>query len=110
MLAAQDFRHTIQREAEPVSDFVRHLERTFQIAYRRDVMSAETRDTHKTSENALDYLSDSEEGDVCLIRVHDKGSKQRCAVVEVQGVEACGVVDTGRYHDYGGSFLRELQQ
>jgi len=54
-------------------------------------------DTHKTSENALDYLfpSDSEEGDVCLIRVHDKGSKQRRAIVEVQGVETCGVVDTG---------------
>ena len=38
-LAAQDFRHTMQREAEPVSDFVRRLERTFQIAYGRDVMS-----------------------------------------------------------------------
>ena len=54
-------------------------------------------DTHKTSEHALDYLfsSDSEEGDVCLVRVHDKGSRQCCADVKVQGVAACGVVDTG---------------
>ena len=54
-------------------------------------------DTHKTSEHALDYLfsSDSEKGDVCLLHVHDKGSRQRCADVEVQGVAACGVVDTG---------------
>ena len=240
-LAAQDFRHTAQRESEPVSDFVRRLERTFQIAYGRDGMSVETRNTllhsqlqeglcynilkapavsgaqsyrelclaakneekrqaelekrvhyrrgdpnrqvrkpavppaisnltpsvsistpsslpslstsssnpsrvspgvrrcyncgntghlardckepkkespgkpkgfakpppkanlvvsvdaHETPEDALDYLfsSDSEEGDVCLVRVHDKGSRQRCADVEVQGVAACGVVDTG---------------
>ena len=34
-LAAQDFRHTVQRESEAVGDFVRRLERTFQIAYGR---------------------------------------------------------------------------
>ena len=28
-LAAQDFRHTIQGEAQPVADFIRRLERTF---------------------------------------------------------------------------------
>jgi len=70
-------------------------------------------DTHKTSENALDYLfsSDSEEGDVCLIRVHNKDSKQHCAVVEVQGVEDCGVTDMGAdITIMGESFLRGLQQ
>ena len=44
-VAAQDFRHTMQRDSEPVSDFVRRLERTFRIAYGRDEMSNETRDT-----------------------------------------------------------------
>ena len=43
-VAAQDFRHVMQHEAEPVADFVRRLERTFHIAYGRDHMSAETRD------------------------------------------------------------------
>ena len=43
-LAAQDFRHSAQREGESVGDFVRHLERTFRIAYGRDHMSPETKD------------------------------------------------------------------
>ena len=44
-LAAQDFRHTVQGETELVADFIRRLERTFQIAYGRDGMSTKTRDT-----------------------------------------------------------------
>ena len=44
-LAAQDFRHMMQQETEPVSDFIQRLERIFQIAYGRDQMSKETRDT-----------------------------------------------------------------
>ena len=44
-LAAQDFRHTVQGDAESISDFVRHLKHTFQIAYSQDSMSIETRDT-----------------------------------------------------------------
>ena len=43
--AAQDFRHTSQRESETVSDFIRRLERMFRVAYGRDDMSSETRDT-----------------------------------------------------------------
>ena len=43
-LAAQDFRHTLQ-EGESVSDFIRRLERTFRIAYGRDAMATDTRDT-----------------------------------------------------------------
>lgn len=40
-LAAQDFRHISQGDDERVADFIRHLERTFQVAYGRDRMSAE---------------------------------------------------------------------
>ena len=43
-VAAQDFRHTVQREQEPVSDFIRRLERTFRLAYGREGMCGETRE------------------------------------------------------------------
>ena len=42
-LAALDFRHIVQKETENVSDFIRRLERTFQIAFGRDPMSTETK-------------------------------------------------------------------
>ena len=45
VLAAQDFRHTSQAEAESTADFIRRLERTFQVAYGYDNMSLETRET-----------------------------------------------------------------
>ena len=45
IMAAQDFRHTVQREGEPVSDFICRLERSFTIAYGRDDMSEDTRST-----------------------------------------------------------------
>ena len=44
-IAAQEFRHTAQREAETISDFIHRLECTFRTAYGRDAMSVETRDT-----------------------------------------------------------------
>ena len=44
-LAAQDFRHGMQKDLELVSDFIRRMERTFRIAYGSDSMSTETRDT-----------------------------------------------------------------
>ena len=44
VLAAQDFRHATQKDEESVSDFVRHLERTFKTAYGREPMSGETKD------------------------------------------------------------------
>ena len=43
-MAAQDFRHISQKEGESVSNFIRRLERTFQLAYGRDGMLPETRD------------------------------------------------------------------
>ena len=57
-LAAQEFHHTLQRESEAVSDFVRRLECTFHIAYRRDPMSAETRYMllHSQLQEGLRYL------------------------------------------------------
>ena len=44
-MAAQDFRHLAQKEKELVAEFIRRLERAFQVAYGRDRMSTETRDT-----------------------------------------------------------------
>jgi hypothetical protein len=44
-MAAQDFRHSAQLENEGVADFIRRLEKTFHIAYGRDKLKAETRDT-----------------------------------------------------------------
>ena len=44
-MAAQDFHHAVQLENESVADFVRRLEKTFQIAYGRDKLKPETRDT-----------------------------------------------------------------
>ena len=43
-LAAQDFRHTVQGEAESVADFILRLERRFRIAYGRDGIVSEARD------------------------------------------------------------------
>ena len=44
VLAAQDFRHAVQKDEEPVSDYIQRVERCFQIAYGRDNFSAETRE------------------------------------------------------------------
>ena len=43
-VAAQDFRRLQKKDSEAVSDQIRCLERTFQIAYGRDSMCTETRD------------------------------------------------------------------
>ncbi len=44
LLAVQDFRHAAQ-DGEPVADFLRRLERCFQVAYGRDGLGEETRTT-----------------------------------------------------------------
>ena len=56
-LAAQEFRHTTQGEAEKVADFIRRLERTFNVAYGREGMSTETRDAllHGQLQDALKH-------------------------------------------------------
>ena len=43
-LAAQDFRHTMQREAETVASYIIRIERVFQIAYGHENLTTETRD------------------------------------------------------------------
>ena len=57
ILAAQDFRHAVQGELQSVADFIWKLERTFQIAYGRDDISRETRDTflHSQLQEGLSY-------------------------------------------------------
>ena len=45
VLAGQDFRHTVQGESERVADYIRKLERTFQVAYGSDGMRPDTRET-----------------------------------------------------------------
>ena len=56
-LAAQDFRHALQRDNEPVPDFIRRLEQLFKLAYGRDGMSEETRGTllHSQLQEGLHY-------------------------------------------------------
>ena len=44
ILAAQDFRHTMQAENESVSDFIRRIERAFRIAYNSKEISKETKE------------------------------------------------------------------
>ena len=43
-MAAQDFRHSIQRSCESVPDYIRRLEKTYQIAYGKDDLNSATRD------------------------------------------------------------------
>ena len=43
-MAAQDFRHSLQKNGETVSDFICRLEKTYQIAYGKDDLNAATRD------------------------------------------------------------------
>ena len=42
-MAAQDFRHSRQKSSESVADFIRRLEKTYQIAYGKDDLNASTR-------------------------------------------------------------------
>ncbi len=44
IMAAQDFRHTMQGEVECVPDFIRRIERVFRIAYNAKEISQETRE------------------------------------------------------------------
>ena len=44
VMAGQDFRRTIQRDGESVSDFICRLEKAYSIAYGGEKMSRETKD------------------------------------------------------------------
>ena len=43
-MAAQEFRHSTQRQGESVADFIRRLEKAFQLAYGKDSLHSDTRD------------------------------------------------------------------
>ena len=43
-MAAQEFRHTMQKSGESVADFLRRLEKVFRVVYGRDKLGTETRD------------------------------------------------------------------
>ena len=43
-MAAQDFRHSIQRQGESVADFIRRLEKAYQLAYGKDSLDPAVRD------------------------------------------------------------------
>ncbi len=45
VIAATDFRHASQAEGESVADYIRRIERLFQLAYGGDSLTCETRDT-----------------------------------------------------------------
>lgn len=45
VLAGQDFRHVTQESGESVAEYIRRLERLFQVAYGRNGLSVETRQT-----------------------------------------------------------------
>ena len=45
VMALQDFRHALQKESEPVADYLRRLKRCFQLAYGRDNLKMETKET-----------------------------------------------------------------
>ena len=52
----------------------------------------------KSKVNPLDILfsdSDEESSDIKTVRIHDKGSKPRKVAVDVQGVPAVGMIDSG---------------
>ena len=44
-MAAQEFRHCAQKVGESVSEYIRRLEKTFRVAYGREAISQETRNT-----------------------------------------------------------------
>ena len=61
--------------------------------------------------NPLDllYSSSEEETDVRLVRVSDSGSQTHCAKVQVQGVPAFGIIDSGAdITIIGGNLFRKV--
>ena len=52
----------------------------------------------KSKEDPLDFLlpdSGDEESGIKTVRIQDKGSKPREVLVDIQGVPATGVIDSG---------------
>lgn len=53
--------------------------------------------TGQINPRAYDFLysSDSDDGNVCTVRVEDKGRKLRIVMVDVHGVPARGIIGSG---------------
>ena len=69
------------------------------------------RDTAHTTadDDPLTYLHSSDSDEVCLVRVHDQGSRPRRAEILVQDVFATGVIDTGAdITIMGGSLFKKV--
>ena len=43
-IAAQEFRHSTQRQGESVAEFIRRLEKAYQVAYGKDSLHKDVRD------------------------------------------------------------------
>ena len=79
---------------------------------REETPQSETVSTQDVNQNPLDllYSSDSDEGEVCTVRVSDTGSKPQCARVLVQGVPTFGIIDTAAdITIMGGTLFGKLQ-
>lgn len=44
-MAAQEFRHSMQRQEESDTEFIRRIEKAYQVAYGKDSLNPDTRDT-----------------------------------------------------------------
>ena len=102
MLAGQEFHHALQGSAESVTDYIRRLERLFQIAYGRDGVSAETRDAllYSQLQEGLRYTlikspavsgADSYQ-QLCMAAKHEEKrlSELACRQQYLQGVSKSG--------------------
>ena len=65
----------------------------------------------EVDQNPLKWLhtSDSDEGDVCTVRVKDTGSRPQCARVMIQGVPVVVIIDTAAdITIIGGTLFRKV--
>ena len=76
-MAAQDFRYMFQREGETITDFIRRLECSFQLAYGQDGIQPETRDTLLHSKLQEGLKQNMTEADVV------------CGVMSYKGIVPC---------------------
>ena len=66
-------------------------------ASRRSTHNNSSTNMVRTVSNPMNFLysSESDDGSVCVVRVEDKGSKPRTVVVDLHGVPARGIIDSG---------------
>ena len=66
-------------------------------ASRRNTHNNSSANMVRTVSDPMNFLysSESDDGSVCVVRVEDKGSKPRTVVVNLHGVPARGIIDSG---------------